>query len=71
MSQFDEFIYTIPKDYHRWGDKYVSPRGYFRGNESMPGSKLNMGFTVVKNAHIMEYPRYPPLGRGIPVVYRL
>jgi len=56
MSQYDEFIYTIPKDYHRWGDKYDSPRGYFRGNESMPGSHLNMGFTVVKKAHVMEYP---------------
>ena len=56
MSQFDEYIYTLPKDYHEWGSTYASPRAYFRGTESMWGARLSMGFSAVLREHIAQFP---------------
>ena len=55
MGKYDKYIYTIPKEYHNWED-YASPRGGLRGNESVPGWMLNMGFSVVTGANVMEVP---------------
>ncbi|MCL2125407.1 MAG: hypothetical protein FWH33_05400 [Oscillospiraceae bacterium] len=58
MSQFDEFIYTIPKEHHEWGDHIASPRAYFRGNQSMKGSRHIMGFDVILNEAVDGYPHF-------------
>jgi mannose-6-phosphate isomerase-like protein (cupin superfamily) len=58
MGQFDEYVYTLPKDFHEWGATYATPRAYFRGIESMQGSRLSMGFTAVLREHVAQFPHF-------------
>lgn len=58
MKKLSEYIYKIPRDYHKWGANFASPRGHFNGIQSMPDARLNMGFDVILHETVMEFPHF-------------
>ena len=55
MGKFDDLIFTIPKEVHKWYG-FAAPRGFFRGTTMMPKAKLYMDFTSITKELVMEVP---------------
>jgi len=55
VGKFDEFIFTIPKEFHKWYG-FATPRGFFRGTTMMPKARLYMDFTSITKPLMMEVP---------------
>ncbi len=55
MGRYDDLVFTIPKEYHKWYG-FASPRGFFRGTTMMPKAKVYVDFTSITKELAMEVP---------------
>ena len=55
MGKFDDLVFTIPKEFHKWYG-FASPRGFLRGTTMMKKCKLYMDFTSITKSQMMEVP---------------
>jgi len=55
MGKYDDLIFTIPKEFHKWYG-FASPRGFFRGTTMMQKARLYMDFTSITKPLMMEVP---------------
>jgi len=55
-GRYDQYVFTYPKEFHKYGDLYANPRGKFRGQTQMPGARFYGGFSVVLKDLDMEVP---------------
>jgi hypothetical protein len=55
MGKYDDLVFTIPKEFHKWYG-FATPRGFFRGTTMMEKARLYMDFTSVTKAQVMEIP---------------
>ena len=58
MSFFDEYVYMFPKYEFPRGDAVANPSVFFNGNQSLPGSNLQMGFTVIQKEMTEGFPHF-------------
>lgn len=55
-GKYDGLFFEYPKEYHKYGSTYANPRGKFRGQTQMPGSRFYGGFSVALEPTEMETP---------------
>ncbi len=55
MGKYDEYVYTLPKIYSE-SDTFASPKAYFNGAESLWGSNMIFGFTVIQKEALLDFP---------------
>ena len=54
QEKYEKLFYEfVPQETH-WGDWCHSPQAYFRGDEDLPGSVMNVGFQVFKAPVLLE-----------------
>jgi hypothetical protein len=46
MGKYDEYVFTIPQQFHNWYG-VQTPRGFYKGNLMIPNSKFYMDFTGI------------------------
>ena len=55
MGRYDELVFTIPQEFHKWYG-FASPRGFFRGTTMMKKARVYMDFTSITHPLPMEVP---------------
>ena len=46
-GKYDKYVYTIPPEYHQWGETFANPRAGFPGVTVMEKSKLYFGWDIM------------------------
>jgi hypothetical protein len=55
MGKYDEYVFTIPQQFHNWYGT-AKPRGFYKGNLMIPKSRFYMDFTGILKPQPMEIP---------------